>query len=407
VRVAVLTWTDRLAGGVEGYLDATLPELARLGHHVSLWHETSEPEGRARLAACDAFETYRLGNRTGGAVEALRAWRPDVILSNGLSDSRLEGQLHLVASTAFVAHNYHGTCVSGTKCWSAPVRRPCERTFGVACLAEYYPRRCGGLSVSTMVRLYRQARTRLETLRACPRLVVLSQHMRDEYLRHGFDPQRVTVVPFGPDHPGEASLAPSQAGPAVRLAFMGRLERLKGADLLVEALVAVHSRLARPVTLTVMGDGSERHEVERRASEMSRLHPDIAVRFSGWLAPAERDIALQATDLLVVPSVWPEPFGLVGLDAARLGVPAVAFDVGGVRDWLVDGVTGRLAGASPPTSGGLADAIVAVLADPVRFETYRLECRRHAFTRSPALHARGLSAVLAQMAGETLTPAPA
>ena len=72
----------------------------------------------------------------------------------------------------------------------------------------------------------------------------------------------------------------------------------------------------------------------------------------------------RAADLLVVPSLWPEPFGLVGLEAARHRLPVAAFAVGGIPDWLRPGVNGYLAPGDPPTPGGLADAIIACLEDP-------------------------------------------
>ena len=56
-----------------------------------------------------------------------------------------------------------------------------------------------------------------------------------------------------------------------------------------------------------------------------------------WLTAAATAEALDQTDLLLVPSLWPEPFGLVGVEAARRGVPAVAFAVGGIPEWLIDG----------------------------------------------------------------------
>ena len=59
----------------------------------------------------------------------------------------------------------------------------------------------------------------------------------------------------------------------------------------------------------------------------------------------------------------PSPSGLVGLDAASLGRPAVAFDVGGIRDWLTDGSNGRLIDARAGEDG-LARAITAFLQDP-------------------------------------------
>ena len=67
--------------------------------------------------------------------------------------------------------------------------------------------------------------------------------------------------------------------------------------------------------------------------------------------------------LLVVPSVWPEPFGLVGLEAGAHGVPAVAFETGGVGEWLRDGTNGLMAGRRPAVEP-LARAIAAALADP-------------------------------------------
>jgi glycosyltransferase involved in cell wall biosynthesis len=399
MRIAVLTWTDRRAGGVESYLDACLPELTRLGHVVSLWHEVSVPSDRARLAAAESLETGRLDDAEGDAASALTAWRPDVVLSNGLEDAALERRAHCVAPTVFVVHNYHGTCISGTKCWSFPSRQPCNRTFGPACLALYMPRRCGGLSPTTMVRLYSQSRTRLASLRACRHLVTLSSHMRDEYLRHGFDPSRISVLPFGPGLPSDAPAAMPSDVSVARLIVIGRLERLKGVDLLVDALPHVHAHLSKPVSLTVVGDGTDASSLKERAADVEHAHPDIRVTFAGWLSATARDARLAASDLLVVPSAWPEPFGLVGLDAARLGVPAVAFDVGGVRDWLDDGVSGVLARGPIPSSRSLAEAVAGALADPVRHASLRAGCLRVAARRTPAGHAAALAGVLASAVG--------
>src|SRR6185436_2822112 len=103
------------------------------------------------------------------------------------------------------------------------------------------------------------------------------------------------------------------------------------------------------------GDGPQRAEW-RRLVESER----VAAEFPGWLNATSRLAALAQASVLAVPSVWPEPFGLVGLEAAARGGPAVAFDTGGIRQWLQHEVSGLLV---PPAGGfrALATALTTVL----------------------------------------------
>ena len=86
--------------------------------------------------------------------------------------------------------------------------------------------------------------------------------------------------------------------------------------------------------------------------------------FPGWRTADQLDVLMARTDLLVVPSVWPEPFGSVGPTAAQHGVPAAAFAVGGIPQWLREGVNGHLAPGHPPSASALAKAIVSCVQDP-------------------------------------------
>ena len=90
----------------------------------------------------------------------------------------------------------------------------------------------------------------------------------------------------------------------------------------------------------------------------------MRIEFTGWLGHDQIDALLTQCDLLVVPSLWPEPLGTVGPEAGIRSVPVAAFDVGGISDWLVDGVNGALAPGDPPTPVGLAEAIIRCLRDP-------------------------------------------
>jgi glycosyltransferase involved in cell wall biosynthesis len=149
------------------------------------------------------------------------------------------------------------------------------------------------------------------------------------------------------------------------------MSQLKGGQFLLEALPQVRKKLGGKVELVFAGDGPERRDWEHRAARIMRHDPEITVRFNGWQERAALDALLDTTDLLVLPSVWPEPFGQAGPEAGLRGVPVAAFASGGIPDWLEDGVNGFTAPTNPPTAAGLSEAIVRCLADPVRYQRLR------------------------------------
>ena len=397
MRIALVNWTSRLAGGAEQYLGAITPALADAGHTVALWSESDDPPGRPRIipnGSVPSWSAAALG--PDDAILALGRWRPDVLYCQGSGNPAIEEQLLDVAPAVFSAHGYYGTCISGAKSWKFPDARPCSRRFGPGCLVHFYPHRCGGLNPATMVRDYRRQRARQRLLHQYAAIVTHSLHMRDEYLRNGFPPDRVHGLPFpvaGTD--AERPVRESYAGGARRLAFIGRMDPLKGGELLLEALGDVRSTLDLPVQVTFAGDGPERAKWERLATAVSR-RARVSIRFTGWLPRPEIEQLLQATDLLVLPSVWPEPFGQVGAEAGAFGVPVAAFATGGIPDWLEDGVNGFMAPGDAPRAADLAEAIVRCLKDPQAYARLRVGARESARRYSLARHIPGLVSILEQ-----------
>src|SRR5262249_34543726 len=146
-----------------------------------------------------------------------------------------------------------------------------------------------------------------------------------------------------------------------RVLMVARLYKEKGTHLAVEAVARASAQLSRPLTLVVAGDGPERSAMEALAVRWK-----VPTEFHGWVGPDRRAELMRSADVLAVPSPCPETFGLVGVEAGCVGLPAVGFAVGGIPDWLISGRSGELASAHPPTASGLADALVRTLADPVR-----------------------------------------
>ncbi len=88
------------------------------------------------------------------------------------------------------------------------------------------------------------------------------------------------------------------------------------------------------------------------------------VAFAGWLGPEQLAHELAEASIVAIPSLWPEPFGLVGIEALAAGRPVVASATGGVEEWLDDGRTGLCVPAGDAKA--LAEALSELLADPAR-----------------------------------------
>ncbi len=365
MRIAIAYQHRRIVGGIETHLSIVIPALIERGHEVAFLHESEGPLDRPLIAPDLEMPSWSVAERGKvTALAALKNWRPEVIYVHGLQDTDLEARLLKIAPAVFFAHGYHGTCVSGAKSFKFPTTQPCDREFGLGCLAHYFPHRCGGLNPVTMFREYGAQSRRLAALRQYRAVLVASSHMASEYTRHGCGAS-VSVVPL----PVPSPFIPTEDSPALeeegwRLLFLGRMDPLKGGDVLLAALPLAGEVLGKQLTVTFAGDGLERPKLESQSIRLMQANPRITIRFTGWIGEKERDELLRASDLLVIPSVWPEPFGLAGVEAGHFSVPSAAFDVGGISDWLKDGVNGHLAAGHPPTAPGLAEAIVTCLRDP-------------------------------------------
>jgi glycosyltransferase involved in cell wall biosynthesis len=227
-------------------------------------------------------------------------------------------------------------------------------------------------------------------------VAVASRALFDEYRRHGVAEERLRLVPLFPPEQAPDREPPSLRPRALdRVLMIGRLTDLKGGRLLVRALSDAGRALGRQLTLVLAGDGPEREPMRELARRLL-----IPLEERGWVGPAEREALLRGADLLAVPSVWPEPFGLVGIEAGCVGLPAVGFQVGGVADWLIPGETGEAAPGDPPTVGGLAGAITRALRDPAHHQRLCAGAWDMAHRFTPDSHRERLEALLAEAASE-------
>jgi glycosyltransferase involved in cell wall biosynthesis len=177
--------------------------------------------------------------------------------------------------------------------------------------------------------LYRKAEMRVN--RGLERLLVTSRYMRQNLLSNGFLAEKVEVVP---PFLNFQVTGPPPSSSRIAL-FVGRLEKIKGTELLPE----IARLLPHGAKLMVVGDGEFKDELQQ-AVVAGDLKEKLLLR--GRLNGEELLRAYADAQVVIVPSMWQEPFGRVGIEALAMGRPVVAFDVGGVRDWLTHGETGFL-----------------------------------------------------------------
>jgi phosphatidyl-myo-inositol dimannoside synthase len=191
--------------------------------------------------------------------------------------------------------------------------------------------------------------------------IAVSRHSESLVHALGVAPARVHVVNPGVDAPGDDEPGRADREPAV--VVVSRLEeRYKGHDVLLRALSLVRSRVPG-VHLHVIGDGTLRGNLESLARELAVAD---AVTFHGWLSDEDRDEILRRSSVFAMLSRLDavgsgEGFGIVYVEAGRLGLPVVAGRVAGALDAVVDGETGIL--VDPEDHVQAADAIVSLLSD--------------------------------------------
>jgi glycosyltransferase involved in cell wall biosynthesis len=376
-------------GGVETYLAAVMPALARRGHRLAFLHlNSASDDGPSTLAVPDVPRASVADDGLDAAVAKMLAWAPDVCFSHNMRSLDVEERLAAALPVVKMMHGYFGTCVSGQKSHSFPFVVPCTRAFGPACLAHYLPRHCGQLAPLRMVSEYRWASRQQALFNRYAHIVVASNHMREEYVRHGA--ANVTTAPlFGSE--ALAGVRPLPLIPTVL--FAGRMTALKGGDVLIRAVRQAMRIMGGPVRLLMAGDGPRRERWRELASTRG-----VPVEFTGWVTGALRTKYIRDASVAALPSLWPEPFGLVGLEAAAHGVPAVAFDVGGVREWLRDGINGVLV----PERGdaeALGRALARLLSSRDDLERLGAGALKAAAEMSEPAHVGVLERVFAQARG--------
>lgn len=168
-------------------------------------------------------------------------------------------------------------------------------------------------------------------------------------------PNGVDLTDFG-DAPGTG--APPPGGPAPCVLFVGRLEKRKGFEYLLQAFAQVQAALPAARLVVVGPFTPKESEPFVHQAEDDRLRN---VDFVGWVPDNQLAEYYRAADVVCAPSTGGESFGMVLLEAMATGRAVVASDIPGYREVARDGLDGLL--VPPKDAGAIATALVRLLRD--------------------------------------------
>ncbi len=300
--------TDRISerGGADVHLLGVVRGQLEAGHEVRLVAGTDD--GTAPIAEkrilIRGLELGRgpLPSSTLGALDAATRSVDVVHVHNALHPDVMAwaGARHAVATV----QDHRSFCpgrgklmLDGSVCTLAMERERCA-----ACFDDADYRR----------EIFTVTERRLAALERMSAITVLSHYVKRELVAAGLDPDTVVVIPpFVYDL--DVTAAPEGA-PCVL--FVGRLVAPKG---VLDAIDA-HERSEVRLPLVFAGTGPLRNQIERH-------------EVLGWRPHRSLGAVYRRARALLMPSRWQEPFGIAGIEALACGVPVVAYDSGGIREW--------------------------------------------------------------------------
>jgi glycosyltransferase involved in cell wall biosynthesis len=142
--------------------------------------------------------------------------------------------------------------------------------------------------------------------------------------QHGVNRSRISVLPITSPLIGDIQpRPPATPGKYIVFGYLSGENFLKGYDLLIRAFSRLNSNGAR---LVLYGF----NDAERLTRTCG--HPDIV--FRGPYSPEDLNRVLSEIDVGVVPSLWEEVFGLIGIEFLQAGIPVIGSRIGGIPEWL-------------------------------------------------------------------------
>jgi glycosyltransferase involved in cell wall biosynthesis len=210
--------------------------------------------------------------------------------------------------------------------------------------------------ISTMLK--RRNKTIVKALNDVDGVISVSEYIKTELVQRGINGEKIVAIyNLPPTFKNVETQTSEKTDSTVHLFAPGFLASFKGFSVLIKAMKRVVDTNPN-VNLTIAGDGPEKKALEKMTSQ---LQLDSYIRFTGKMPFANLSKLYSSCDIVIFPSIYPEPFGRVALEAMYFGKPVIASRVGGIPEVVENEETGLL--VTPDNPEELAASIITLLRD--------------------------------------------
>lgn len=347
-----------LSGGQEEYIRVVCNALVGRGHEVHLLY--GELSGHTVDSEKVKFKQILVKDLELDKVEDwAKKIGPDVINLQNVYEPRLVNKLNQNFPTTRFVHD-HSTYCPGNSKYFFRSGKICTIAASYSCLLNAYKEKCMTRRPSLALKRVRGRFEWLEALKGLSLVLCNSSYVKTALVMNGLVESKVVVNHLFPGHSESFYEAEPinilEPGPA-QILYVGRLFKEKGVDVLLKAV----SQIKQDFRLKIVGEGWEKDNLLKLSLDLGL---EEKVEFLGFKNGVDLARLYKSCLFFVMPSVWPEPFGMVGIEANAFSKAVVAFNVGGVTDWLEDNVNGVLLGQVDVH--GLAETMESLLNNRVR-----------------------------------------
>lgn len=387
-------------------IDARMfPQYARVGSAISLLPDSQNEYILGGHKFDDFYHVVYDPRRNKMIARFLADHRPDVIhihhsLWVGLEFIELCRRIVPDAKIIYTLHEYLPICYSQGQLFRYHEKAICRDDAPDQCV-KCFPQR----SVEEFIlrkRAFRRAFDKID------HFISPSHYLRNRFVAWGIDPDRISVIANGHGISRPADWTPQHSKKLNIFGYFGQFVDAKGIDILLQAARSVAETTGEALEIKIFG-GNKQHAspdyLERIERVMNDAPANLLVTEVGAYSRNNVFDLMNSVDWVVVPSVWPETFGLVVSEAWEARRPVLASRAGGLGERIIDGVNGI--SFPPGSSSSLAQIMSDCLSNEALWQKMATAMADEiSMDTAWSMHRQLMQSISAESAGRTVTKIP-